>query len=165
MNNIPIKIQRNLYYDKRGAFSELYRASESEHNFVQDNLSISRKNVLRGMYHQKTSTQGKLVTVISGSIQDIVVDVDPNSEHYGKHYEYNVKAGEAIWCPPNYLHGFLSLEDTILLYKCTDYYDPTGEVTVNAFDEKLNLPWRLTREEVIMSDKDSDGISFDEVLK
>ena len=163
MNNIPVKINRKIYYDKRGAFSELYRASESENVFVQDNLSISRKGVLRGLHHQKTSTQGKLITVISGSIQDIVVNVDSSSNMYATKYEYVVNTGEAIWCPPNYLHGFLALEDSILLYKCRDYYDPTGEVTVNAFDETLDLPWKLKSDEVIMSDKDRAGIKFEEV--
>ena len=145
----PKLIDRKTFADERGSFSEAFRASDWEEKFVQDNISISKFGVLRGLHHQTKNPQGKLVSVVFGNIQDVVVNIETREVHY-----FDLNMGDTLWVPPNYLHGFLSLSHSVIFYKCTNYYDKHSDVTVNAFDESLDINWGLKQTSIIRSAKD-----------
>ena len=155
----PKLIDRKIFDDERGSFSEAFRASDWNEKFVQDNISMSKFGVLRGLHHQTNNPQGKLVSVIFGTIQDVVVNLETREVHY-----FDLNMGDTLWVPPNYLHGFLSLSHSVVFYKCTNYYDEHSDLTVNAFDESLDINWDLKQTSIIRSAKDSTAKNFDEVF-
>jgi len=165
MHDNPLKISLDKYPDSRGYFYELFRKCNYDFDFVQDNLSHSHKGVLRGLHHQTSNPQGKLVTVITGKVQDVIIDVRKNSENFGLVKSFVLNEGESLWIPPNFLHGFLALEDTNFLYKCTQYYDPNSEITVNSLDRNLSINWQMEPKNMIRSKKDIEGISYCSFIK
>ena len=147
--------------------------------FVQDNLSISKKNVFRGLHYQiGDSSQAKLVRVIKGSVIDFIVDLRETSKTYGKFefFELNDKNRLSLFVPPYFAHGFLSLEDdTIFTYKCGGYYDKKSEGSVlytdpvlrhvqNDKDTILDVIKTYTEyeteDDIIISDKDKQSPKF-----
>lgn len=171
MNFIPTPIadlfliEPKVWKDNRGYFYEsfsgrAFTAAGIEADFVQDNQSFSQKGTLRGLHAQKAPfAQGKLVRVIQGRVLDVAVDARKDSATYGQHYSVEL-SGEnhrQLWVPPGFLHGFLTLEDdTIFTYKVTNYYDKDSEVGVMWNDADLAINWSkdLTKEELLLSDKD-----------
>jgi dTDP-4-dehydrorhamnose 3,5-epimerase len=161
-------LQLQQFNDDRGIFFETYNEKKynsffgEEIQFVQDNLSISKKDVLRGLHFQSPPfAQGKLVSVLKGAVLDVAVDLRKTSETYGKHVmvELNSENGYQFWIPPGFAHGFLSLEnDTIFSYKCTNYYSPNHENTLLWNDVDLNVIW--PKKNPIISKKDADGLKF-----
>jgi dTDP-4-dehydrorhamnose 3,5-epimerase len=156
-----------IFKDERGEFFETYNyekyASQLPHvNFVQDNLSKSHKNVLRGLHFQLPPfDQGKLVQVIKGRALDVAVDIRKNSKTYGHYFSVELSEINKIqfWIPPGFAHGFLSLEDeTLFAYKCTKNYSPGHEKTILWNDLQLAIDWKET--EPIVSSKDTQGIQF-----
>ncbi len=161
-----ILIQPKKFFDTRGYFFESYNSKTYseigiKNLFVQDNLSISKKNVLRGLHYQNKKPQGKLVSVIKGSILDIAVDIRKNSKTFGKHQAFilSEKNCKQLWIPRNFAHGFLTLSsNTIVSYKCTDFYDPSDQNTIIWNDKTLNITWPTKKP--IISEKDKKGILF-----
>ena len=160
--NIPdlLLITPKVYADERGYFMESYNRLKTEvlikENFVQDNESGSKKNVLRGLHLQLPPfSQAKLVRVIQGSILDVAVDLRKGSSTYGQHFKH-VLSGEnkkQLYVPKGFAHGFLSLEDnTILNYKCSEYYNAKSEVSLLWNDTDLNIDWGIT--DPILTEKD-----------
>jgi len=156
-----------VFKDERGEFFETYNnekyASQLPHiNFVQDNLSKSHKNVLRGLHFQLPPfDQGKLVQVIKGRALDVAVDIRKNSKTYGHYFSVELSEINKIqfWIPPGFAHGFLSLEnDTLFAYKCTNNYSPGHEKTILWNDSQLAIDWKETQP--IVSSKDAQGIHF-----
>ena len=158
-------IEPKVWKDNRGYFYESFSArafteAGIQADFVQDNQSFSQKGTLRGLHAQKAPfAQGKLVRVIQGKVLDIAVDARKNSSTYGQHFgiELSGENHKQLWVPPGFLHGFVTLEDdTIFTYKVTSYYDKDSEVGVIWNDADLNINWseNLTREEMLLSDKD-----------
>ena len=129
------------------------------HNFVQVNQSFSHKNVLRGMHFQEVNPQGKLIQVISGSIFDVFVDLRRSSPSFGHYSSYCLNASnkEFLWIPPGCAHGFLSLEESEIIYKVTEYRNVEGERTLLWNDKFINIEWPLINTEPIISEKDKDG--------
>lgn len=161
-------IQPKIFGDERGYFLETFSLNKynevlADFNFVQDNLSLSSKGVLRGLHFQKPPfDQGKLVQVIKGSVLDVSVDIRKNSPTYGEHLSIilSEKEKNQIWIPPGFAHGFCALEDnTIFSYKCTNYYSPENESTILWNDELLNIDWAI--ENPTISEKDKKGIKFE----
>ena len=159
-----LKIKPKIFKDERGSFLETYNSKKynkffKKTNFVQDNLSFSSKNVLRGLHIQKKFPQGKLVRVVQGEVFDVVLDLRKNSNTYGKWESFiinNIKM-EQIWIPPGLAHGFQVLSDTAIFeYKCDEYYMPEDEQTILWKDEDLKINWPLKNP--IVSDKDNAGI-------
>jgi len=159
------------YKDKRGTFTVPFNLKEFREttnfyaDFVQDNLSISKKGVLRGLHYQVKNPQGKLVKVIKGSVQDVVVDLRRQSPTFGKHLSIilSSKNNLSLWVPPGFAHGFLSLsEGTHFFYKVTDEYIPENERSLIWNDSELNIDWKIHNP--IISQKDIDGKSFEECL-
>jgi len=169
MNFIPtpipglIIVEPQVWKDERGFFIETYnekpfRAHGITTAFVQDNLSCSRRGVLRGMHAQAgENAQGKLVRVLRGSVLDVAVDIRKNSSTYGQSFSITLDGhgGKSLWIPPGFLHGFLALEDdTLFAYKVTGFYDKGGEVGVRWDDPDIGIDWPLGESELIISEKD-----------
>jgi dTDP-4-dehydrorhamnose 3,5-epimerase len=172
----PIKdlliIETKIYKDYRGFFIESYNLRDFTSlgvnvNFVQDNHSMSKKGVLRGLHFQLQHPQGKLVRVISGKVFDVAVDLRINSPTFGKWYgiELSCDNGFQFFISPGFAHGFITLEDnTHFFYKCTDFYYPTDELGIIWNDPDPNIQWPTHQvDEVIISDKDRKLPSFNEM--
>ena len=159
-------ISPTVFIDERGYFLESYNKKHLESmlevDFVQDNESMSQKNVLRGLHFQKPPyTQGKLIRVITGSVLDVVVDLRKKSKTYGQHYKgiLSDKNKKQLYIPPGFAHGFLVLEDkTIFSYKCTNYYKKDSEGAILWNDKTLNINWNI--EHPIISEKDKNAEIF-----
>lgn len=154
-----------VYRDSRGAFQETWNLRRMEEaglpgTWVQDNFSVSKKNVLRGIHYQVIQPQGKLVRVASGAVLDVAVDLRRSSPHFGKHVavELSEENGRMLWIPPGFGHAFLTLTDTAgFSYKVTDYYSAAGERTILWNDADLGIAWPVDAASVILSDKDAQG--------
>ena len=154
-----ILIEPNTFTDTRGSFYESwrdisYKEIGVEDNFLQDNISISKKDILRGLHYQKN--QGQLVTVSYGKIFDVVVDIRPESKTYKQYFSIILDASipMQIYMPPGFAHGFCVLSDSAIVnYKCTQYYDPSQESGVIWNDSEINIKWPI--DVPIISDKDS----------
>ena len=151
----------NILKDDRGYFIESYRESIFEENgykikFVQDNEVLSRHSgIIRGLHYQLKNPQGKLVNVVAGAITDVIVDIRKGSPDFGKSIIINLDSAtrNMIYIPEGYAHGYLVLkENTIVQYKCTNYYDPSSEYGIKWDDEDLNISWDIS--DPILSDKD-----------
>jgi dTDP-4-dehydrorhamnose 3,5-epimerase len=159
----PLLITPARFGDDRGWFTESYNQARLEEagftpRFVQDNLSYSAKTgTLRGLHYQAPPrAQGKLVSVVTGAIRDVVVDVREGSKSYGRHaaVELSAETGDQLWAPPGFLHGFLTLEPhTRVAYKVTDYYSKAHDGSVAWNDPDLDVDWGI--EEPVLSDKDA----------
>ena len=154
-----------IYRDARGAFQETWNLRTMAdlglpERWVQDNFSVSKRHVLRGLHYQLTQPQGKLVRVAFGAVLDVAVDLRRSSPQFGRHhlFELSDENGHILWIPPGFGHGFLVLsEQAGVSYKVTDYYSPAGERTVRWNDPELAIPWPVSASEVILSDKDARG--------
>ena len=162
-----ILITPNVFQDTRGYFLESYNQKKLEKiiktTFVQDNESLSQKNVLRGLHLQKPPyAQAKLVRVIQGSILDVAVDLRKNSKTYGQHFKH-VLSGEnkkQLYIPIGFAHGFLCLENnTILNYKCSNYYHAESEASIAWNDEVLNIDWGINNPILAKKDKQAEKLT------
>jgi dTDP-4-dehydrorhamnose 3,5-epimerase len=156
-----------IFEDERGYFYESFNAQNfkdqlGDFTFVQDNQSLSQKGVLRGLHFQNPPyEQGKLVRVLAGSVLDVIVDIRKNSPTYGKHFSYVLCATKkhALWVPPGFAHGFLTLEDqTVFFYKVTNYYNKESEGSIVFNDSDLGIDWGV--EDPILSEKDKKASAF-----
>lgn len=158
------------YNDERGYFLESYNLKDFsdfglEVKFVQDNESMSKKGVLRGLHFQKSPhEQGKLVRVMRGKIKDVVVDIRKNSSTYGLWESFVLDNNrKMLWVPEGFAHGFLSLEDnTIVQYKVTSFYNPEAEGGIVWNDPDLNIDWGETNP--IVSEKDKKHPAFKKLI-
>ncbi|VDO95824.1 unnamed protein product [Heligmosomoides polygyrus] len=160
-------IKPKVFPDDRGYFVERFNVAEwaeelqFKEEFKQDNHSFSVKGVLRGLHSQPG--MGKLVSVISGEIFDVAVDVRPGSATYGQWHGVilNGVNNHAFWIPDGFAHGFqcLSAEGAQVVYKCTAVYDPKSEYGIDPFDKDVNVEWPLT-DAVIISERDKCHQSF-----
>ena len=147
-------------YDDRGHFLESYRGdlfqkSHLPDNFVQDNEVKSSKGVLRGLHYQLNKPQGKLVRVIFGSIIDVAVDIRIGSPTFGKSemIELSDVNKKMLYIPEGFAHGYIVIsEESVVVYKCTNYYDKNDEFGIKWNDSSLNLNWRCSKP--IISNKD-----------
>lgn len=155
-----VLIESRAFGDDRGYFKETYKKSEFEKfgislSFVQDNVSWSEKNVLRGLHFQKPPyAQGKLVSVMSGKILDVAVDLRKGSQTYGK-YVSEILSNEnhrLLWVPPGFAHGFLVLEESVVHYKVTNEYNRDSESGIMWNDPIINVKWPI--ENPLLSGKD-----------
>lgn len=157
-------IQPQRFGDARGYFMETYHAQRYRQAgidavFVQDNLSRSRKGVLRGLHYQHPNGQGKLVQVLEGAVLDVAVDIRRGSPTFGKWVAVELSAdnGLQMYIPVGFAHGFVVLSDWALFsYKCTAFYDPSTEGGVLWNDPQLGIDWRIA--EPILSEKDKKNL-------
>ena len=154
-----------VYGDDRGCFIETYnerRMAEAglPAHWPQDNFSLSKKNVLRGIHYQTIQPQGKLVRVTHGAVLDVAVDLRRSSPDFGRHVavELSGENGAMLWVPAGFGHGFLVLSEVAgFAYKVTDYYCAGGERTIAWNDPGLAIPWPVNPAEAIVSSKDQAG--------
>lgn len=160
-------IKPKVFGDERGYFVETYQKERySEigitHTFVQDNHSMSRRGILRGLHYQTKHPQGKLVMVSLGAVFDVAVDIRLDSPTFGKWFGaiLSQENQHQLWIPPGLAHGFLVLSDIAHFhYKCTDFYDPKNEASILWNDQELNIEWPFA-EDVVLSQKDMNALSF-----
>jgi dTDP-4-dehydrorhamnose 3,5-epimerase len=156
-------VQPPVFHDGRGYFRETWRAERYAaagipDRFVQDNVSLSARGVLRGLHFQEPGGQGKLVSVLRGEVWDVAVDVRAGSPTFGHWAGYTLSAenGWQLWIPAGFAHGFtVTSDEAIFAYKCTDVYRPETEATVLWNDPELGIEWPVDRP--VISDKDAAG--------
>lgn len=163
-----IEVFPRVFNDDRGYFFESYQYEAFKQNgipevFVQDNQSFSTKGVLRGLHLQHAPhAQGKLVRVISGTVLDVAVDVRDGSPTFGKHETFLLSSEKQnmVYVPPGFAHGFVTLEDAVFSYKCTNLYDKASESGIIWNDHELNIDWGIENPNV--SEKDEQLPTFQE---
>lgn len=154
-----------IFRDDRGYFQELYneaafQGSGLSMHWVQDNISLSRKNVVRGLHYQLGRPQAKLVRVLRGAVIDYAVDLRRSSPTFGKHISVELAEGDgrALLVPVGFAHGFVSLQDnTVMMYKVSDVHHPAGERTLLWNDSALGIEWPVSKDDAILSGKDLAG--------
>ena len=160
-------IQPDVFSDSRGYFFESYSKKKYEqagipNDFVQDNISKSKRGTVRGLHYQVGEfVQGKLCQVIEGEVLDVAVDIRFGSPTFGKHFSLNLNSElkNQLWIPPGFAHGFSVLsEEAIFSYKCSNYYGKEHERSVIYNDSDLNIDWKV--EKPIVSEKDLKAPKF-----
>ena len=157
-------LEPNVIEDERGCFFESFNQKNFNElvkpgiNFVQDNHSISRKGVLRGLHYQKPPfAQGKLVRVILGEVFDVAVDLRKSSSTFGKWVGEIISSNskKQLWIPEGFAHGFLVLSDVAeVVYKTTEPYSKDHEKVISYNDKRFNVVWPEQAMEPILSQKD-----------
>ncbi len=156
-------IEPDVHSDDRGSFLETWNARDyGRHGidvtFVQDNLSRSRRHVLRGLHFQNPRAQGKLISVLEGAVFDVVVDIRAQSDTFGE-WEGTVLSAEnarQLYVPEGFAHGFVATSDEALFhYKCTDFYHPETEGVLRWNDPALGIDWPV--EDPILSERDREA--------
>ena len=169
--NDVILFEPDIFKDDRGYFYQSFDKKISDvidSSFVQDNHSVSHKNVVRGLHYQWEEPMGKLVRVVRGAIRDYFVDIRAGSPTYGQHGYFDLTENnhKILWIPPGFAHGFHSLENnTTVLYRCTAYYNKEKESGINLFDKNLNINLTVDKKRVIISYKDLNAQSFKDYSK
>jgi dTDP-4-dehydrorhamnose 3,5-epimerase len=159
-----VVVEPRVFADERGWFQELFhrgRFGEAgmDVDFVQDNLSRSKANVVRGLHYQIEQPQGKLVRVLRGEIFDVAVDLRRSSSTFGQWegFRLSEENQQAVYIPPGFAHGFCVLSDVAdVLYKCTALYAPQHERTLLWNDPTVSVDWPLLKP-AIVSGKDFAG--------
>jgi len=163
-------VEPQVFGDSRGYFMETYQkekyaAAGIDVTFVQDNESMSRYGVVRGLHYQaEPSAQAKLIRVVAGRVLDVAVDIRKNSPTYGKVFTLELSSENKLqlFLPHGIAHGFAVLSETaIFTYKCDNFYAPQYEHTIRYDDPTLNIDWRIPIDQRIISDKDKKGVPFD----
>ncbi len=162
-------IEPKVFGDPRGFFfeswnRERYQTAGVRAEFVQDNLSFSRRGILRGLHYQNPNAQGKLVSVLEGEVFDVAVDVRRGSPTFGRWHGVTLSRENhrQFYIPPGFAHGFAVVSETALFhYKCTAYYSPQDEVTVRWDDPSLGIRWPVERP--VLSAKDAGGLALREI--
>lgn len=156
-------IRPDVFGDERGFFQEtwnLRRYTEAglDRHFVQDNLSLSRRGILRGLHFQNPKPQGKLVHVLQGEVFDVVVDIRADSPTFGQWYGTHLSSENhlQLFVPEGFAHGFCVTSETALFaYKCTDFYDPEAEFSLLWNDPSLGIEWPVESPELSQKDRDA----------
>jgi len=154
-------VEPDVFADERGFFLETWSTTRYEEAgipgpFVQDNVSLSRKGILRGLHFQHPQSQGKLVQILSGEVVDVAVDIRVDSPTFGQ-WISEVLSGtnhRQMYVPPGLAHGYCVTSETALFsYKCTDFYDPATEGGIIWNDPDLGIDWPV--DEPLLSPKDA----------
>jgi dTDP-4-dehydrorhamnose 3,5-epimerase len=163
-------LEPKIFEDERGFFHESYNheafcnAIGREVVFVQDNFSFSKKGVLRGLHYQKREhAQAKLVSVLEGKVQDVVVDIRKDSPTYGQHISIELSSDnkKQLFVPRGFAHGFLVLSETAhFFYKCDNYYNKEAEEGIRYDDATLGIDWNVGLNKPFLSKRDSSLYQF-----
>ena len=161
-------LEPRCFRDERGVFFETFNLAKMVEiglpaEWKQDNFSLSKKGVIRGIHYQIGEAQGKLVRVVTGVALDVIVDLRRSSPTFGQHttVELSGDGSRMVWIPVGFGHGFSALTETVALsYKVTEYYSPKAERCVLWNDSQLGIDWKVSPEEAILSAKDAAGVPF-----
>jgi dTDP-4-dehydrorhamnose 3,5-epimerase len=178
VNSTPLRglcvLSPRIFSDARGSFCELWRADEVPSlfggalRFLQDNVSWSLRNTLRGLHYQVAPfEQGKLICVLHGAIFDVAVDIRESSPTFGHHFsiELSSQNKQMLWMPEGFAHGFLVLSaSAAVMYKTTNFYNPGCERSIRWNDSDLSISWPLAPDSLpLLSDKDRAAPLFTEI--
>ena len=166
-------IHSDIFTDHRGRFLESYRVSDLaelgilDSGFVQGNVSYSIAWTLRGMHYQTVRPQGKLMRAIEGVVQQVSIDMREGSPTFGKWTSHllNSSVGNAVWCPPGFANGFLTLGNpAVVYYECSTYYVEEYNQSLNWHDPDVGIVWALPPGRTpVLSNKDRGASSLKEV--
>ena len=168
-----VVLKPTVFKDNRGYFMESYNQKNINKllgnvNFVQDNESESTRGVLRGLHFQKPPyTQAKLVRCLKGSVLDVVLDLRKDSKTYGifETISLTEENKKQLFIPKGFAHGFIVLsKSAIFSYKVDNYYNPDSESGVLWSDLDLNIDWKINKNEIIVSEKDKNLPTFNEII-
>jgi dTDP-4-dehydrorhamnose 3,5-epimerase len=171
---VPTLIEPTIFRDERGYFFESFNLKDFNEKmgtnikFVQDNESLSKKGVVRGLHFQKPlCEQAKLVRVVKGAVYDVAVDIRRWSKTFGKYVGVYLSEDnhQQFFIPEGFAHGFIALEDdTIFQYKCNNYYSKEHEGSIRWNDPLIGINWGnyFDLNKVIVSEKDANAQSFRE---
>lgn len=162
-----VMFRTTVHQDARGAFREVWRgdsyaAAGAGGTFVQDNVSVSHRGVLRGLHYQVPAGQGKLVSVVQGEAFDVAVDIRLGSPTFGQWVGVHLcgESGTQLYIPPGFAHGFQALQDNVVLsYKCTEYYDPDGDRSIHWADPDIGIEWPISDPTVSPKDASAGGLA------
>ena len=159
-----IKIFKSeVFKDNRGSFREVYKKKFIKKNLIFDCLSISKKNVLRGLHIQTKNSQAKFITVIKGEIFDVAVDLRKKSKTFGKYFSINLSSKNycSIYIPEGFAHGFYCLDKENIVHYCnSNYRNKNYETGILWNDPDLNIDWPIKNP--ILSIKDKNNLSLKE---
>lgn len=167
-------IKPHIHRDKRGFFLEDYRKDLFYHNgikeeFIQTNISSSKYGTIRGLHFQAPPhSQAKLVKVLQGKILDVAVDLRKGSKTFGRHIAVELSSQDfnQLFIPKEFAHGFSVLsEEALIEYQCSNYYSPKSERCIAHDDKFIDIDWKIPKDKVCLSDKDSNGESFAQYSK
>jgi dTDP-4-dehydrorhamnose 3,5-epimerase len=166
-----LEIVPEVYHDKRGWFLEFYKEEPFHrdgihYKFTQENISFSQKGVIRGLHFQVAPwQQAKLVSVLSGKVMDVVVDLRKGSPTFGKTHTclLDSERHNLLMVPEGFAHGFAALEDSLFLYKSSNVYNRDFESGIVWNDPLLNIQWPF--ENPVLSEKDKMLTTFQELLR
>lgn len=168
-------VEPKVYGDERGYFFESFNAERFlaetgvEVTFVQDNESLSKRGVLRGLHFQREPyAQAKLVRVVRGRVLDVAVDIRKDSPTFGRYVavELSGENHRQMFIPKGFAHGYIALEDdTVFQYKCDEYYHPEVEDGIAWNDPQIGIEWPLSDNEITLSDKDRKHSTLKELCE
>ena len=164
-----VVIEPNVFGDARGYFMETwnqqrYRDAGLDWNFVQDNISFSRRGILRGLHFQNPKGQGKLVYALQGEVFDVAVDLRKSSSTFGRWHGLTLSAENKrqFFVPAGFAHGFAVLSETAMFaYKCTEFYNPQNEMSLLWNDPEVGVRWPLETPQ--LSDRDVRGVRLRDI--
>jgi dTDP-4-dehydrorhamnose 3,5-epimerase len=166
-------LEPTVFEDERGYFFESFNETKLTTilgytpHFVQDNQSKSQFGVVRGLHLQGGEhAQAKLVRVVEGKVLDVAVDVRPGSPTFGQYVavELSAENKQQMYIPRGFLHGFSVLSaHAVFFYKCDNNYHKESEDGINPLDLELAIDWQIPAEQMILSQKDQEAQSFDEL--
>jgi len=158
-------IEPTLFEDSRGSFLEAFNENKfnkgigDKVHFVQDNQSLSTHGVIRAIHYQTGQcAQAKLVRVLSGRVLDVAVDLRTESCTYGQHIALELSAAnnKQLFIPKGFGHGFSVLsKSAVFFYKCDNFYNKESEGGIIYNDETLNIDWKIPKDQIIVSEKDT----------
>lgn len=163
-----IVLEPKVFGDSRGFFMEMwnrhgYREAGIDADFVQDNLSRSRRGTLRGLHFQNPKPQGKLLQVLDGEVFDVAVDIRRSSPTFGRWHGVVLSAENKrqFYVPPGFAHGFAVTSETVLFhYKCTEFYSPKDEMAIRWDDADIGIEWPL--KDPLLSERDTRAFRLKE---
>jgi len=160
-----------VWTDDRGFFREWFKseaiksATGRDFGIEQANISLSSAGTLRGIHYSIAPRgQAKWITCVSGSIQDVIVDIRPDSKTFGHWIDVELKAdaGKAVLISQGLGHGFLALEEnTAVAYLVSTAFSPADEFEINPLDEKIGIKWGIDFGSLRISDKDKNAPGLD----
>ena len=158
----PYLLKNKRYFDKRGFFQELFLQKSFNTKSIFTALAFSKKNVIRGMHFQRKNKQTKIITVLSGEILDVSVNLRKKSKDFGKVFYFYMSEGESVYIPNHYAHGYECLsKNALILYHLDNYRDVKNECGIPFDDKFLKIKWQTNKPILSKRDKlHEDFLSF-----
>ena len=157
------KIKTKVFHDRRGFFKEIFKDKLMKKKFIFDVMSYSKKNVLRGLHIQLKAPQAKIITVTSGKVMDVAVDLRKNSKTFGKYFSVvmSEKSDFSFYIPEGFAHGFLCLSKNCTVnYKCSKYREAKSEVTLSWNDKSIAIKWPIKKPILSVKDKIGKNLNY-----